>query len=488
MIINMQKIKLQSFENSSILLKFHIFFVVLSLIPLGVLMFLYTELQDGGSITVSLDQLNIALIIVVVGIISGYIAMRMMLNNVIDVTRTSAEHLRRVMGPEKIQEFLKGDENEIAVLTRTFREITSRLEENVTNLEMTKKTLQSVLTRVGQGISNMRNIDTFLDLIVETMTEALAGKKGILLLMDKDKAALSVKTACGMSLKTLDKKAFAVETGLFSPVIKAKTAMIIPKLQYLSGDHTDANDAFDYPIICAPLLLRDEVLGVLAVFGRKLGSTFQEEEMVLLLNLATQTAVAIENANLSANADKTYFETLSALAMAVEAKDPYSRGHLDRVGQYCVSIAQYMGLEPKEVGYLRDAAKVHDIGKIGITDDVLSKPGPLSNQEWVVMKRHPEIGEGIIKPITSLQPLCDIIRHHHEKLDGTGYPDGLKAEAITLPVRILAVADIYDALTTDRPYRQAMPVQEAEKVLRSMGAQVDQKIVDALIAVVVQSA
>jgi len=151
-------------------------------------------------------------------------------------------------------------------------------------------------------------------------------------------------------------------------------------------------------MICAPLILHDEVFGVIAVAGKKNGSTFQEEEIVLLLSLATQTAIAIENSTLSENADKTYFETLAALAMAVEAKDPYSRGHLDRVGQYAVAVAQYLGLSSLEVGYLRDAAKIHDVGKIGVTDDVLAKPSALNEQEWVMMKRHPEIGRASSAP------------------------------------------------------------------------------------------
>ena len=193
------------------------------------------------------------------------------------------------------------------------------------------------------------------------------------------------------------------------------------------------------------------------------------------------------NSKLNLNADKTYFETLSALAMAVEAKDVYSRGHLDRVGTYCVTIAQHMGLDPKMIVDLRDAAKIHDVGKIGVTDDVLVKPGPLNAQEWGMMKRHPEIGDGIIKPISSLHSLRDLVRHHHEKLDGSGYPDGLKGDQISLPVRILAVADIYDALTTDRPYRKAMPAEESLRLMREMGPAIDQAVVDVVVKTLVKN-
>ncbi len=472
--------QMQSLQNSSVVVRFQVFFIVLALLPLSILMYLYYQLKVDGQVSLSVDDLNTVLIFVVVGIATGYWAMRALLINLVDVTRTSAGKLREIMGTEKIQDLLKGDENEIAILTRTFREITSRLEENVASLQTAKKTLQSVLTRVGHGISNIRNIDSFLDLIVETITEALSGKQGFLLLVDREKKSLTVKTVFGASMESFDKTWFSLETSPFAPAIIARTALIIPKVQYLSGGENRAAEGLEFPVICAPLLFHNEVMGVIAVSGRKVTAPFQEEEMVLLLNLATQTAVAIENSKLSADVGKTYFETLSALAMAVEAKDDYSRGHLDRVGQYAVSIAQYIGLPPGEVGDLRDAARIHDVGKIGIMDEILIKPAPLNDQEWLIMKRHPEIGEGIIRPISSLQPLCDMVRHHHEKLDGTGYPDGLKGDQITLPVRILAIADIYDALTSDRPYRKALPYSEAMRTLRDMKDKIDQKIVDSL--------
>ncbi|MBF0386800.1 MAG: HD domain-containing protein [Candidatus Omnitrophica bacterium] len=476
----MKKMQMRSFNNSSVVVKFQVFFIVLALLPLAILMYLYYELKVEGRVSLSVEDLNTVLIFVVVGIFAGYMAMRSLLSNLVDVTKTSTGKLREIMGMERIQDLLKGDENEIAILTRTFREVTSRLEDNVTSLQAAKKTLQSVLTRVGHGIANIRSIDSFLDLIVETITEALSGKQGFLLLVDNEKKVLTVKTVFGASLGSFDNKCFSLETSPFSPAIRARTAFIIPKVQYLSSDENRATEGLEFPVICAPLLCHNEVIGVLAVSGRKVEAPFQEEEMVLLLNLAMQTAVAIENSKLSADVGRTYFETLSALAMAVEAKDDYSRGHLDRVGQYSVSIAQYIGLPIAEVGNLRDAARIHDVGKIGILDGVLTKPTTLNDEEWVIMKRHPEIGEGIIRPISSLQPLCDMVRHHHEKLDGSGYPDGLKGDQIPLLVRILAVADIFDALTSDRPYRKAMPQIEAIATLRSLAGKIDQEVVDVL--------
>jgi HD-GYP domain-containing protein (c-di-GMP phosphodiesterase class II) len=474
------KIRLQSLQKSSVVLKFHVFFFVMAIIPMGLLMYLYWQKRHYGRIGMTADELNTVLLFAIAGITTGYVAMRMLLKNLVDMTVMSAERLRRIIGPQKVQDYLKGDENEISLLMQTFNEITIRLEENKNNLELTKKTLQSVLTRVGQGISNIRNVDTFLDLIVETLTEALGGGKGFLLLLDKEKNVFTVKTVYGAALKAFDKEFFLVETSPFASAIYTRNPMIIPKAQSLSDDARHTGDALDFPLICAPLVSGDEVLGVIAVSGKKSGATFQDEEMTLVLNLAGQVAVAIENSKANENTDKTYFETLAALAMAVEAKDPYSRGHLDRVSRYCVAIAQRLGLSLEVVGNLRDAARIHDVGKIGVADNVLAKPGPLNEQEWGMMRRHPEIGESIIKPVVTLQPLSDLLRHHHERLDGSGYPDKLQGDQISLPVRVLSVADIFDDLTTDQPYRKAFLTLDAVRALRDMGGMIDQDIVTAL--------
>ena len=208
---------------------------------------------------------------------------------------------------------------------------------------------------------------------------------------------------------------------------------------------------------------------------------FSEEDLDLVFNLASQTAVAIENSKLNRDIEKTYFETISALALAVDAKDKYSHGHLDRVANHALMIGKRLGLDDEDLDTLRDAARLHDLGKIGIPDEILKKDSGLTDEEWVIMRRHPEIGESIIKPVRSLQHLCDLIRHHHEKLDGSGYPDRLKGEEISPLVRILSVADVYDALTTERPYRPRKSKQEAINILRSMKNHLDQDIVNILV-------
>jgi putative two-component system response regulator len=172
---------------------------------------------------------------------------------------------------------------------------------------------------------------------------------------------------------------------------------------------------------------------------------------------------------------------LFSLANAVEAKDRYTQGHTTRVATTAISLGRRMGLEERDLEALRIGGILHDIGKIGVPEGILNKPGPLDSHEWEVMKQHCDIGHRICHPLgKTLEPALEVIRSHHEKLDGSGYPDGLPAERIPLVVRIMAVADIYDALITERPYRTALSREEAFDILKkeSGAGKLDTKIVE----------
>jgi putative two-component system response regulator len=178
---------------------------------------------------------------------------------------------------------------------------------------------------------------------------------------------------------------------------------------------------------------------------------------------------------------------LFSLAKTVEAKDLYTKGHVERVSKMAISLGRKVGISDKELEALRLGGALHDIGKIGVPGDILNKPGPLNSQEWEVMKSHPDAGYKICLPLKkNLGPALKVIRHHHEKLDGSGYPDGLKGEDICITARIMAVVDIYDALITERPYRKAMPIEEAIAILRKEATEgkLDKKVVGHLLDIV----
>jgi putative two-component system response regulator len=156
---------------------------------------------------------------------------------------------------------------------------------------------------------------------------------------------------------------------------------------------------------------------------------------------------------------------LFSLALGIEAKDPYTDGHCQRLSEYSVALGKRIGLNEEQLTALRRGGIVHDIGKLGVPEYILQKPGPLTAQERQIMEQHPVIGEKICAPLKSFRPVLPIIRHHHEKLDGSGYPDGLRGSEIPLTAKVLTTVDVYDALTTDRPYRQALPPPEAIEII-----------------------
>lgn len=152
---------------------------------------------------------------------------------------------------------------------------------------------------------------------------------------------------------------------------------------------------------------------------------------------------------------------LFALAQSIEAKDSYTEGHCERLANYSVHLGEWIALPEEQLKALRRAGIVHDVGKVAVPDSVLLKRGPLSEAEWTIMREHPVVGERICMPLKSFRLVLPIIRHHHEKFDGSGYPDGLRGEEIPLTARVLQFADIYDALTTERPYKAALPPSQA---------------------------
>ena len=171
-------------------------------------------------------------------------------------------------------------------------------------------------------------------------------------------------------------------------------------------------------------------------------------------------------------------DVIRTLASALEARDVYTQGHSSRVAELAVMLARELLLSREEQDTVRLGCLLHDIGKIHIPDAVLRKPGALSEEEFILMRKHPSIGEQICRPLVFARPFLSIIRHHHERFDGRGYPDGLKGDEISLHARIAAIADAWDAMTTDRPYRKAMPVEvAAERLVEAAGTQLDPELV-----------
>ncbi len=233
---------------------------------------------------------------------------------------------------------------------------------------------------------------------------------------------------------------------------------------------------------CVPVRSRGKVIGVLQAINKKNNGLFTQEDLDNCWTLSNQVAVALENANLYEELKETFMNTAEALAAAVEKKDPYTGGHIKRVVEYSVAIARHLPMSVPDVEQLKLSAVLHDIGKIGIRDSVLLKQGGLTPEELTIMREHPLVGAEILSHIEKMKEVSRVMRAHHEKWDGSGYPDRLKAEAIPLPSRIISVADTLDAITTDRPYRKAASIDAASaEIKRFSGKEFDPVVVDAFL-------
>jgi HD-GYP domain-containing protein (c-di-GMP phosphodiesterase class II) len=247
-------------------------------------------------------------------------------------------------------------------------------------------------------------------------------------------------------------------------------------LQRLTGARVEVTVGPAPPEGARPLTSAGRVVGALSVDGGDEARSSRLREAI-----APQLATALASATLAEEVRKTHLETIAALSRSVETKDDYSGPHTERVSDIAVALAQRLGYTSTELEAIEIGALMHDVGKIGIPPSILRKAGPLDNDEWTMMKRHPVISELILDE-SELSPIVtQIARSSHERMDGQGYPDGLAGEAIPLPARIVLVADAFAALTTDRPYRRARrPKSALEEIVANSGDQFCPKVVAAL--------
>ena len=234
-------------------------------------------------------------------------------------------------------------------------------------------------------------------------------------------------------------------------------------------------------MICVPVFAKDTLVGVLQAMNRAQGS-FDQEDLTLFRSLANKVGMAVENAALYESLQASFTETVGALASAIDARDQYTGGHSKRVAFFSTLIAKYLGLADEEIEEIRMGALLHDIGKIGVRDNVLLKGKELDKDEWEHMRKHPEFGFQIVGHVPTLKKVAEGMRFHHERPDGKGYPLGLKGDEIPLVASIISVADTFDAMTTNRPYRKGMPYETAVlEISKNKGTQFDEKVVDAFV-------
>ncbi|MBI1290764.1 HD domain-containing protein [bacterium] len=356
-------------------------------------------------------------------------------------------------------------------------------EEEKKTLARTERLLNGLQTifAISQTMTKIVSIPELLPHISKSLFDVFEGAENlVVLLQDSEKKSMVVRHAA--SRDSDEEPSVTISRTVLDRAIQEKCTLIANDAAQDSRlSSSESIIGFSVKsVMCAPLITGDNVLGALYFQNRMANVHYDDLDAELVTAFANQCAIAIENANLCDTLQAHYIQTLQALVNAIEAKDSYTMGHTARVSRYSVGIGKRMGLDDYRLGRLKMAADLHDIGKIGIKEGIINKPGALTDTEYHTIKDHVEMGEKILRPITFLHDLLPYIRGHHEKWDGTGYPDGLKGEECPLEGRIIALADALDAMTSQRSYNKPMTFTQAGDRIRSTsGKHFDPAIVEA---------
>jgi len=320
---------------------------------------------------------------------------------------------------------------------------------------------------------------------IEVVTRLLDCEVGSLLLVDEEKDELYFDVALGEKGEKVKEIRLKMGQGIAGWVAKNRRSLLVGDVKNDPRHFSGADERSEFKtknMVCVPIIGDDKVIGVLQAINKRGGRRFYEEDVSLLESLAHQVAIAVENAHLHEELRDAFYQTAEALANAIEKRDPYTGDHTQRVMKYSLVIAHHMNLTEDEKENLKLAAILHDIGKIGVEDSILRKESELDNDEYDKIKRHPEFGEEILGHITMLKKVIPGMKHHHERPDGSGYPNGLLTGEIPTVAKIIAVADTFDAITTDRPYRKAKSREEAlSEIVSKAGSQLDREVVDVFV-------
>ncbi len=345
------------------------------------------------------------------------------------------------------------------------------------------------LLRAGQHFIHMQSEDQLLDAVLNDAVSVLEAQRGAIVLAESDgpepkfrlrALAVGQPDAPGRFhfSKKITNRCF---NGGVSLLYSTLTSDDESKLTQSIADGAMAS------VVCALLRTPRKKLGVLHLDRSFVQEPFTEDDLLLADALAAHVSAAIESAQLLRKQRDLFLKTITILAQAVELRDDYTGGHTQRVTRYATMLAQKLELPEEEIELIRMGGPLHDIGKIGIDDAILRKPGRLTTDEYAQMQKHTTMGAEILQTITEMQPIIPIVRSHHERWDGTGYPDRLLGDEIPFLARIVAVADAFDAMTSHRPYHENKkgrpPSWAFGEVERQSGKQFDPKCAEAFIAI-----
>ncbi len=365
--------------------------------------------------------------------------------------------------------------------------IKKRIEDEAVGKDLPRRTaphfkrlekMLSTLYRVGNVINAEHERERIFETVMDVVMNVLKADRGFLILYDADTDMVEPVVVRGEE----EGGKLTLSRSILSECVTQ--GMSIISMDTLQDDRFKAGASIILQNIrsamCVPLESKRRILGALYVDNLTTPGAFTEYDMEMLAAIGKQAGIAIERLKLIEDFERLFYGAIRTLVATIEAKDHYTKGHTERVTTYALQIADEMHFSPEETETLQLASLLHDVGKIGIPEKILKKPGKLTPGEYEIMKRHPAIGAEIVGNIDNIERVRRIVLEHHEKWDGTGYPAGLRGKEAVLGARVLAVADAYDAMTSTRSYRRNFSEDEVIKEFkRCAGFQFDRDVVRA---------
>lgn len=356
-------------------------------------------------------------------------------------------------------------------------------------LKLAKKELSSIC-EIGNRLISTLDVKEILKSIVNTIPKLLDVSGCSVYIVDTEHSQLKLEAASSVNRKFKNDICLSPACEVISnSVLKNRTPISVSDL-LVDKRFIYNNKGFKKNVrslIATPIIFKGKVLGVIVALSKK-PKYFEESEINLLSAYAAHTAIALNNAFLHKNVHVNYYNTISALVKTIEARDPYTCGHSERVTDLALKIAKKLNLSEYEKELLLFSSKLHDIGKIAIPDFILNKKTALTEIERAIIQEHPIKGTEMISNLKFLERCTPIISHHHERYDGKGYPDGLKGNKIPLLARIVSLADAFDAMTSERPYRRRLKINEAvEEIKYNSNAQFDPKLAEIFVSIILES-
>ncbi len=346
-------------------------------------------------------------------------------------------------------------------------------------------TLSQILDHVRVNIQHPP--ETIFSYIIKKLVVLLEAKAGNIRLYDSNSKKLMLKGSYGVSEKYRKAKAaLGLKNSVAGLVFSSRKLYIAEDLRrnkiYRLPEYAIKEEILS--LICLPLVSDNKKLGVMSIYFPSV-KKFSEQEIKFFDVLVDFLAGFLENRMLEYELRKSYLNLAKILIVILEEKDRHTKGHSERVKEYALKIANKLNLDKKELHILSEFSELHDIGKIIIDSNILNKPDKLSEEEWQAVRQHPLTGERIIQPVSELTLSLPLIKHHHERVDGRGYPEGLKGQEIPMLVKIITVVDAFDAIVSTRAYRKALNLVQAKKELqKNAGTQFDREVVRVMLELI----